>query len=148
MSSEKLSGIIPYRLMRPLVGSSPTMPHTDAGRRTEPPVSDPNDPKTSEAATAAADSVEMPDELHVSLAGATGPAAYPIASYTYLLVYDDAKDVAKGQALARFVWWATHDGQKYAKGLDYAPLPAKVVSKVEAKLRQLHAGGLKLLDGV
>jgi phosphate transport system substrate-binding protein len=103
---------------------------------------------TIEAATAAADSVEMPDELHVSLAGASGPAAYPLASYTYLLVYDDAKDVAKGQALARFVWWATHDGQKYAKSLDYAPLPAKVVSKVEAKLRELHSGGLKLLDGV
>jgi phosphate transport system substrate-binding protein len=101
-----------------------------------------------EAATAAADGVEMPDELHVSLAGATGASAYPIAAYTYLLVYDDAKDVSKGQALARFVWWATHEGQKYAKGLDYAPLPASVVSKVEAKLKALHSGGTKLLDGV
>lgn len=102
---------------------------------------------TVEAATAAADGVEMPDEMHVSLAEARGAAAYPIASYTYLLVYDDAKDVSKGQALARFVWWATHDGQKYAKALDYAPLPASVVNKVEVKLRALHSGGTKLLDG-
>jgi phosphate transport system substrate-binding protein len=102
---------------------------------------------TVEASTAAAAGVELPSELHVSLAGSTNEAAYPIASYTYLLVYDDARDTNKGQALARFVWWAIHDGQKYAKDLDYAPLPAQVVSKVEGRLKELRAGGRRLLDG-
>lgn len=102
---------------------------------------------TLDAITAAADSVEMPDELHVSLTGAGGDA-YPIASYTYLLVYDDAQNAAKAEALARFVWWAVHEGQAYARALDYAPLPAKVVGKVESRLKQLRAGGRRLLDGV
>ena len=78
-----------------------------------------------EAATAAAESVEMPADLHVSLTGASGEAAYPIATYTYLLIYEDAKDPIKGEALAKFLWWAIHDGQSYARALDYAPLPAK-----------------------
>lgn len=102
---------------------------------------------TVEGATAAAAGVAMPDQLHVSLAGSESEAAYPLASYSYLLVYDDARDISKGQALARFVWWAVHDGQKYAKDLDYAPLPSQVVSKVEGKLKELHSGGKRLLDG-
>jgi phosphate transport system substrate-binding protein len=90
---------------------------------------------------AAAESVPMPDTLHVSLASAPSPAAYPITSYTYLLVYRDFPDERKGDALARFVWWAVHDGQRHAKELDYAPLPPAVVTKVEAALRGLHAKG-------
>jgi phosphate transport system substrate-binding protein len=101
-----------------------------------------------DAALAAAESVELPDELHVSLIDAPGDAAYPIASYTYLLVYEQPRDADKGQALARFLWWAVHDGQRYAKQLDYAPLPAKVVAKVQSRLEGLNAGGKKLLDGV
>ncbi len=100
-----------------------------------------------DAVTAAAAGVEMPDDLHVSVVNATGDAAYPIASYTYLLVYEDAKDTAKGEALAKFVWWAIHDGQKFCPALDYAPLPAPVATKVEARLKTLKAGGKVLLSG-
>lgn len=103
---------------------------------------------SSEAASAAASGVEMPDSLHVSLAEADGEQAYPIAAYTYLLVYEDAKDGPKGQALARFLWWALHDGQKFAQALDYAPLPKSVVTKVEAKLKRLTFGGKPLLDAI
>jgi phosphate transport system substrate-binding protein len=71
--------------------------------------------------------------------------AYPIAGYTYLLVYADAKDGTKGEAIAKYLWWALHDGQKFAETLDYAPLPAKVVTLVEARLKELTAGGKKLL---
>ncbi len=99
-------------------------------------------------ATAAADGAEMPESLHVSLADAAGDASYPIASYTYLLVYEDAKDADKGAALAKFLWWAIHDGQKLATDLDYAPLPAKVVTQVEAALKSLRNGDKKLLEGV
>jgi phosphate transport system substrate-binding protein len=95
--------------------------------------------------SAAAEGVEMPAELHVSLVDSAAEAAYPISGYTYLLVYADAKDGAKGEAIAKFLWWALHDGQKFAESLDYAPLPAKVVTLVEARLKELSAGGKKLL---
>jgi phosphate transport system substrate-binding protein len=110
-----------------------------AGNFTEP---------TIEASSAAAAGVEMPPSLHASLANPEGPTAYPIASYTYLLVYADSKDPAKGEAIAKFLWWALHDGQKFAADLDYAPLPAKVVAKVEARLKSLHSGGKTFLSGL
>jgi phosphate transport system substrate-binding protein len=95
--------------------------------------------------SAAAEGVEMPAELHVSLVDSAAEAAYPISGYTYLLVYADAKDGVKGEAIAKFLWWALHDGQKFAESLDYAPLPPKVVTQVEARLKELSAGGKKLL---
>lgn len=101
---------------------------------------------TPESATAAAKGREMPDTLHVSLADAEGEGVYPIASYTYLLVYQDALDRVKGEALAQFLWWAIHDGQKYAAELDYAPLPESVVQKLEARLRGLEHQGKLLLS--
>src|SRR5450432_3024620 len=102
---------------------------------------------TIEAMSAAADAVEMPDELFVSLSNADGDAAYPITGYSYLLVYENAKDPVKGEALAKYVWWGLHDGQKFSKDLDYAPLPAKVLTKVEARLKELRSGDKKLLSG-
>jgi len=103
---------------------------------------------SSRGATAAAEGVPMPETLHVSLANAEGEAAYPLAAYTYLLVYQDAKEPEKGAALAKFIWWAIHDGQKLASALDYAPLPAAVITQVEAALKTLRAGQKPLLDGV
>jgi ABC-type sulfate transport system substrate-binding protein len=50
-----------------------------------------------------------------------------------------------GQALANFLWWGTHEGQKFAAGLDYAPLPKDILAKVEARLKTLKAGGKTLL---
>jgi phosphate transport system substrate-binding protein len=100
---------------------------------------------TSAAMSAAAEGVEMPAELCVSLTKSASEAAYPISGYTYLLVYAEAEDAAKGEAIAKYVWWALHDGQKFAEALDYAPLPARVVTLLEARLEQLTAGGKKLL---
>lgn len=97
------------------------------------------------AMSAAADGVEMPAELYVSLVDSSAEAAYPISGYTYLLVYADAENPTKGEAIAKYVWWALHDGQKFAEQLDYAPLPAKVVTQVEARLKELTSGGKKLL---
>ena len=98
------------------------------------------------AVTAAADGVEIPDTLHVSISNSSGEAAYPIASFTYILVYEDMPEAAKGKALAEFFWWAIHDGQKLAEPLFYAPLPAPVVAKVEAKLKTLKSGDKTLLS--
>ncbi len=100
-----------------------------------------------EAMSAAADAVEMPEQLFVSLSNAEGDAAYPITSYSYLLVYENAKDPVKGEALAKYVWWGLHDGQAFSKDLDYAPIPAKVLIKVEARLKELRSGDKKLLSG-
>lgn len=101
---------------------------------------------SSASGTAAAAGKEMPESLFVSLADAEGEAAYPIASYTYFLVYQDASDARKGEALAQFLWWAIHDGQKFAAELDYAPLPETVVQLVEQRLRGLTAGSQTLLQ--
>ena len=100
---------------------------------------------TTAAMSAAAEGVEMPPELYVSLVNSAAEAAYPITGYTYLLVYADAKDPAKGEAIAKYLWWGLHDGQKFAEGLDYAPLPTKVVALVESRLKELSASGKKLL---
>ncbi|HSU41452.1 MAG TPA: phosphate ABC transporter substrate-binding protein PstS [Polyangiaceae bacterium] len=93
------------------------------------------------AALSAADTVELPVTLQATLEGATNPQAYPLAAYTYLLVYEHAVDARRGEALAQFIWWGVHEGQRFAPALDYAPLPARAVLEVEKTLRKLRAGG-------
>jgi phosphate transport system substrate-binding protein len=92
---------------------------------------------TSEAAAGA----QMPADYRVSITNAKGKGAYPIASFTYILIYKDQSDAAKGKAVADFLWWAIHDGQKNASPLDYAPLPKAVVAKVEATLKSITVQG-------
>jgi phosphate transport system substrate-binding protein len=92
---------------------------------------------TSEAAAG----VEVPADYRVSITDASGKDAWPIASFTYLLVHRDAKDRAKGEALVKFLWWAIHHGQTFAAPLDYAPLPKAVVAKVEATIKGLTVQG-------
>jgi phosphate transport system substrate-binding protein len=70
-----------------------------------------------------------------------GKDAWPIASFTYLLVHKDAKDRAKGDALVKFLWWAIHQGQAFAAPLDYAPLPQPVVKKLEKTIQGLQVQG-------
>jgi phosphate transport system substrate-binding protein len=96
--------------------------------------------------TAAAASVagQMPDDLRVSITNAPGATAYPISSFTYLLVYKDQTDAAKGKALVDFLWWATHNGEAMAKEMSYAPLPAEVVKKAEDKIKSITAQGQPL----
>lgn len=94
------------------------------------------------ATAAAAESAsKLPDDMRVDITNAAGADAYPISSYTYILAYKDQKDATKGKLLADFLWWATHDGQKFAKDLHYAPLPAEVVAKVENRLKTMTNGG-------
>jgi phosphate transport system substrate-binding protein len=93
---------------------------------------------------AAASAAKMPDDLRVSITDAPGDGAYPISSYTYILVYKEQRDAAKGKALVDFLWWAVHDGQRFAPSLQYAPLPEEVVRRVETKLNSITAGGRPL----
>jgi phosphate transport system substrate-binding protein len=94
---------------------------------------------------AAAESVStMPTDLRASIVNASGETAYPISSYTYLLVYKDQRDAAKGKTLVDFLWWALHDGEKFARELHYAPLPAEVVKRAEEKINSITSGGKPL----
>jgi phosphate transport system substrate-binding protein len=79
-----------------------------------------------------------------------GEKAYPIASFTYLIVYKDLKnlpDKASAQGLVDFLWWATHDGQKHAAEIGYAPLAAEVQKKVEEALKGVTYKGEPLKVG-
>jgi phosphate transport system substrate-binding protein len=97
------------------------------------------------AITAAAEGVELSENMTASIVNTEGEAAYPISAYTYILVYEEAKKSESAQQLAEFLWWAAHDGQKFCEALHYAPLPAKTVSKVEERLKTLRSGDKKLL---
>jgi phosphate transport system substrate-binding protein len=96
----------------------------------------------SAAAAAAADIT--PDDLRVSITNPAGESAYPIASYTYILVFKQQKDAAKGKALVDFLWWGIHDGEKFAKDLQYAPLPQEIVTRAEKKINSITAGSQPL----
>ncbi len=96
---------------------------------------------TLESTSAAAAGVEMPPDYRVSITDAPGKDAYPIASFTYLLVHRDQKDAVKGKAVVQFLWWAVHQGQAMAPPLDYAPLPRPVVARIERTLEGLTVQG-------
>ena len=100
------------------------------------------DSTTAAAAVAAAN---MPADFRVSLTNVTGESAYPIASFTWLLVYKEQANETKGKALVKFLWWAIHEGQKYPAALLYAPLPVPVVKQLEAKIKQISYGGRPIL---
>jgi phosphate transport system substrate-binding protein len=86
--------------------------------------------------TAAAASMadQIPADFRVSITDAPGPQAYPISSFTYLLVYQKQTDKAKGQAIVKFLQWAITKGQQYAAPLKYAPLPDAVVTREQTQI--------------
>ena len=103
------------------------------------------EPSLEAVTAAAAESVAAtPEDLRVSITNAAGATAYPISSYTYVLVYRDQADAAKGKALVDFLWWGLHDGTQFARALDFAPLPDEVRARAEAKLNSITSGGKPL----
>jgi phosphate transport system substrate-binding protein len=92
-----------------------------------------------DSVTAAAASVKnMPADFRVSITNAPGKDAYPISSFTWLLIPVQSKDANKGKILADFLNWMVDDGQKTTAELTYAPLPENVASKVKAEIKQVH----------
>ena len=71
----------------------------------------------------------MPDDFRVSITDAPGKTAYPICSFTWLLIPEKIPDATKRDAIKGFVTWMLTDGQSYAEGLSYAKLPKEVVEK-------------------
>jgi len=91
-----------------------------------------------ESTTAAAASVkEMPEDFRVSITNAPGKTAYPIASFTWLLVPVKWQDAGKQKAMVDFLNWMVNSGQGMVQSLDYAPLPSNVAAKVKAKIKEI-----------
>jgi phosphate transport system substrate-binding protein len=86
---------------------------------------------------AAASAPKMPADFRVSITNAPGKDAYPISSFTWLLIPAQSKDAAKGKILADFLNWMVTDGQKMTNALSYAPLPDNVASKVKDAIKQV-----------
>jgi phosphate transport system substrate-binding protein len=100
-----------------------------------------------ETATAAAAAAQWtPDtDFRVSITNAPGANAYPIASFTWLLVYRDNPDAVKAKKIRDFLaWMLTPEAQAQARRLHYAPLPAEVVTLVRARLDKLTAKGQRI----
>jgi phosphate transport system substrate-binding protein len=81
-------------------------------------------------AAAAGAAIKMPADFRVSITNAEGKDAYPVSSFTWLLLYENPKDKAQAKVMLDFMNWALTDGQKMAAPLGYAPLPDPVI-KIE-----------------
>jgi phosphate transport system substrate-binding protein len=87
---------------------------------------------------AAASAPKMPADFRVSITNAPGKDAYPISSFTWLLIPEKSKEAAKGKILADFLTWMVDDGQKMTAELTYAPLPGNVAEKVKGAIKQVQ----------
>ncbi|MHB8859900.1 MAG: phosphate ABC transporter substrate-binding protein PstS [Thermoleophilia bacterium] len=86
----------------------------------------------------------IPADFRIALGNPDGKDSYPIAGFTYLLVYKDQKDHDKGQVLVDFIWWALHDGSQYTAALDYVSQPPEMLKKVEDQVRKINYNGQSL----
>lgn len=97
-------------------------------------------------ATSLAANAPVPDDLRATIVNTPAPDGYPIAGFTWLLVFQEQEDPVKGKALVEMLWWAIHEGQEYAPELDYAPLPENVVALAEEKIASITYQGQPLLE--
>jgi phosphate transport system substrate-binding protein len=84
---------------------------------------------------AAASAPKMPADFRVSITNAPGKDAYPISSFTWLLIPEKSKEAGKGKILSDFLTWMVDDGQKMTADLSYAPLPGNVAEKVKGAIK-------------
>lgn len=92
-----------------------------------------------ESVTAAAASVkEMPADFRVSITNAPGKTAYPISSFTWLLIPTSWSDATKRTTMVDFLSWMLSTGEGMTHDLDYAPLPKSVAEKVRAEIKAIH----------
>lgn len=81
---------------------------------------------------------DMPDDFRVSITDAPGKGAYPISSFTWLLIPEQIQDAAKRDTIKAFLKWMMTDGQGYCEALSYAKLPPSVVAKEEKAIALIH----------
>lgn len=105
--------------------------------------------KPSLSATSAAANTKLPDDMRVSLTDSDAPQAYPIASFTWILVYKEqaygSRTQDKANDLVKLLWWMTHQGQKYTEPMEYASLSPNAVKKSEALIKSITFQGKPIL---
>ena len=92
---------------------------------------------TLDSVTAALTTANIPDDFRFSMTNAPGRDAYPIAGATWLLVYEQQTDAAKGKKLVEFLKWADTKGEQMARDLDYAPLPDNLRDRVLKRVNEI-----------
>jgi len=100
---------------------------------------------TLEGTTAAATGITLPDDMKVLITDSTNDKAYPISGFTWVLAYQNQPNPAKGKALASYLWWAIHEGQKQGEALNYAALSPDAVKKAEALVLSLKCDAAQCL---
>jgi len=103
---------------------------------------------TVDSTVAAANGITVPEDFRISIVNSADPAAWPIAGFTYLLVYKDMnniKDEARAKALGDFLWWSEHDGENMAKDLLYARPAADLSKKIETELHSITFNGAPVI---
>jgi phosphate transport system substrate-binding protein len=89
-------------------------------------------------AAAAGAAKDMPADFRISITNAPGKDAYPISTFTYLLIPTEFKDAAKKKAVVSFLTWMLTEGQKDCASLSYAPLPKTIVVKEQKQIASIH----------
>ncbi len=92
------------------------------------------------AAQGAVERLPANTDYRVSIVNAEGANAYPISSFTWILAYRTQTDAEKGRKLVDFLRWALREGQSMAAPLDYAPLPASMIQRLETRLDSIQVG--------
>jgi phosphate transport system substrate-binding protein len=98
----------------------------------------------STSAAAAGAAKDMPADFRLTLVDAPGKDSYGICGLTWLLLYRDQRDEAKGKALVTFLKWAIRDGQRMNAPLLYAPIPKPVVELVDRTIQKINFKGKSL----
>ena len=100
---------------------------------------------TTAAAAGAMAAIGTDTDFRISITDPDGADAYPIASFTWLLLPKTLTNPVTARPMLEFVWWATHDGQRFTQALDYAALPARVVTLIETRLKAITLNGTPVL---
>ncbi len=99
--------------------------------------------------TSLAANVAIPDDTRVSLTDTDAQEGYPIAGFTWIIVFKEQnynqRTVDKAKENVNLLWWMTHEGQKYGEPLNYAPLPEAAVKKAEVLIKSITFDGKPLL---
>jgi phosphate transport system substrate-binding protein len=105
-----------------------------------------------DSVTKAADGVTLPDlgnlkgqQAKLSITNSANADAWPISTFTWILISKDISDKAKATTIVRYLWYNTHEGQTFAKDLGYAPLPSAPQKAAEDLIKSVTSGGTKVL---
>jgi phosphate transport system substrate-binding protein len=99
--------------------------------------------------TSLAANTTLPDDTRIALGNTSATDGYPISTFTWLIIYKEqaygGRSMQQATETVHLLWWVTHEGQQYAKPLEYAPLPDAAVKKVETILKSVTYNGSPIL---